>query len=256
MATKSITNLQAPIFKRNKNGSAHSLSWKRLFANSLSLRLRKPQFEKLSNQLYSNSPIPGHELVDLLLNCQDGCGPVADPLLSTYLESLLLSGKVDAAHVLDGLYVDSRYSQPAVALEETIQRKRTRKMTNDLDSRIFIILLRHFVAGKLPTTPEEGRGVLQSISKWMIAVANFHVTLMRVLDPDALATCDGLGLLIISVLENVRMIGLIDHACSRGKPYDLWARNTQYADILNSYSKRAIYRSHNIHCLLDAMRFV
>src|SRR6202000_2124887 len=109
MATKSISSLQAPIFKRNKHGSAHSVSWKRLFASALSLRLRKPQFEKLSNQLYSNHPIPGQELVDLLLNCQDGSGPVADPLLSIYLESLLLSGKIDTAHVLDGLYIDSRY---------------------------------------------------------------------------------------------------------------------------------------------------
>ena len=217
MATKSLANLHAPIFKRNTNVSAHSVSWKRLFKNSLSLRLRKAQFEKLSNQLYSQCPIAGQELVDLLLNCQDGSGPVADPLVSTYLESLLISGKTDAAHVLDGLYIDSRYSQLSVALEETVQRKRTRKMTNDLDSRTFIVLLRQFIAKKLPTSPEEARGVLQSLSKWMLAVSSFHVTLMQVLDPDALATCDGLGMLIISVLENTRMIGLIDHACSKGK---------------------------------------
>jgi hypothetical protein len=217
MAAKSISpHLQTPIFKRNRHGSSNALSWKRLFHHCLSHRLRKQPFEKLANQLHYQFPLAGQEIVDILLNCQDGAGPVADPLLSTYLESLLLSETINAAHLLDGLYLDSRYcSQPTMALEETIQRKKARKMSNDLDSGIFMILFRHFLSGKLPSEPEEARGALRSLSKWMLAVSNFHVSLLHVLDQDAIATCDGLGLLTVCVLENIRMIGLIDHACSK-----------------------------------------
>jgi hypothetical protein len=217
--TKSMATLQTPIFRRSKYGSACNTSWKKLFSHCLGHRLRKPQFEHLSNELYIEQPIPPHEIVDILLNCQDGSSPVADPLLSIYLESLFLTQKINAAHLLDGLYIDSRYCiQPSNAPEETLQRRKSRQMTNDMGSRIFVILLRHFVSGKLPTTPEEARQVLKCLSKWMDAVAAFHTSMlqmMQVFDSDGLADCDALGSLVIAVLENVRMIGIIDHAASK-----------------------------------------
>jgi hypothetical protein len=218
MATKSNpTSLQTPVFKRTKQGSSDALSWKQLFHHCLSHRLRKQDFERLANQLHCRLPLAGQELVDILLNCQDGAGPVADPLLSIYLESLLLSEVINAAHLLDGLYVDSRYCpHPTMALDETVQRKKARRMSNDLDSTIFMILCRHFLSGKLPSVPEEARELLRSLSKWMLAVTSFYVSLLQVLDQDAIATCDALGLFAVCVLENIRMIGLIDHACSKG----------------------------------------
>jgi hypothetical protein len=192
--------------------------WERLLSYCLAHRLRKSDFQPLCKQLWSESPVSAKELTETLLNCQDGLGPVADPLLPIYLEVLLLDKdiRVDTANILDALYTDSRYCpEPVKALEETLQRRQSRKMTNDLDSRVFIRLLHHFVSGKLPTLPHEAVQVLKSLSKWMIAIPHYF-EVMQVLDHDGLAACDGLGLLVISVLENLRMISIIDQACPKG----------------------------------------
>jgi hypothetical protein len=192
-------------------------AWPNLISQCLSRRIRKEHFDTLANQLYEDSPIAGRKLVDLLLDYnQKNTAVMTDPLMTAYLDSLLVSRKVSGADLLSSLYVRSKYRVRDQGNENSLSEKpESEKGSNDIDSVVLELSARQILKNAMPATPTEARGILESLAVWMSAVSNSSMHLA--LDQQTGNLYDSLGTLAIASLENPRIAGVIDQWSSKGR---------------------------------------
>jgi hypothetical protein len=192
-------------------------AWPNFIGQCLSRRLRKELFDTLASQLYADAPIPGRKLVDVLLDYnKKNTAAMTDPLITAYLESLLLSRKVSGADLLSSLYAQSKYRVENQGNENSLSEKpESEKVSNDIESVVLEITARQILKNIMPATPTEARGILAALAAWMSAVSNSSMHLA--LDQQTGNMYDTLGTLAIASLENPRIAGVIDQWSSKGK---------------------------------------
>jgi hypothetical protein len=200
--SKAIQSLQSPL-------------WTRFFERCLLQRFSRDKFDDAFARLYLQRPIDGRSLVYSLLSCQRKSSFVADPLVMSCLETFLNTDKADCGQLLYGLLLKSRQLDAQTVTALGMLSNSVRNCT-DLETRIFALISSQIVNGKVPQKPAEARGIILAISKWLSAVSSPNGAIARGEDRHANEMCDSLGILTISILENRRMAGVIDHACSLG----------------------------------------
>jgi hypothetical protein len=189
--------------------------WTRFFDECFKRRVKPPQLERAYVRLINEHPIDGRSLVYSLLDTQTYSPLSAEPLALVAIGLFFDSNAVDAGQVLYSLLLKSKYLdiQTQKFLEEKYDQQ---KNPTDLETRVFETIARRMVAGTTPRRTAEARSILLALSKWMIALANPESSLAAGLDEDGVRLCNSFGALIAIVLENRRMISIIDYACSLG----------------------------------------
>jgi hypothetical protein len=141
---------------------------------------------------------------------------MSDPLITAYLESLLLSRKVNGADLLSSLYAQSKYRVAGLGNESSLSEKpEFEKASNDIESVVLELTARQILKNVMPASPTEARGILAALAVWMSAVSNSSMHLA--LDQQTGNMFDTLGTLAIASLENPRIAGVIDQWYSKGK---------------------------------------
>ena len=80
-----------------------------------------------------------------------------------------------------------------------------------MDTKMISLATTRIVSGKAPKSPREARAVLDTLPAWLAAVAGCN-NAMNALDHQIALWAESVGGLAISILENQRFIGIIDHA--------------------------------------------
>jgi hypothetical protein len=191
--------------------------WNKFFQRCFLQRVSRKQFETDFDRLYSHHPIGGRSLVYSLLGSQKFSGLVADPLMLVYLEIFLSTRKADASQILYSLLLKSKH---LVLQNPQTSGAGQKPLVNptDLETRVFAMISGRIMGGKLPQNPEEARGILIAVTKWLMAVSNPAGPIAQGKDARAHEMVDTIGILTIAILENKRMVGIIDTASSARKP--------------------------------------
>jgi hypothetical protein len=194
--------------------------WVKFLDGSLQRRLRGEQFEGFAKELYQRSPIMGRKLAEILVERQKMLSGVVDPLLPVYADCLLDAMRINAADLLGALFKNTRHYTAAKTAGDQVSEPMTGKEYNPLELEYTILdqLTRAFApGGSRPKTQEETRAALRVLSEWMSAMATVGDALIQTLDQQSILVIDSLGMLGIAMLENAKVIGIIDTALPKGR---------------------------------------
>lgn len=197
--------------------------WTRFLDGCLERRVREEQFNPLVMKLHRRSPIIGLKLADILISRQRLMPGIVDPLLTDYAESLLDHGRISSADLLGALYKHSRASAKPESQENQSSEKGGKPAYNpaELESAILNILMRAYLPdGKRPASQDETRIALRVLAEWLNTIASQGTALMQEVDHqiivEALSVFDSIGALSIAMLENPKVIGIVDTALHKG----------------------------------------
>jgi mediator of RNA polymerase II transcription subunit 5 len=188
--------------------------WVQFLDGCLQKRLRAEQFERFALQLYQRSPIMERKLADVLLGRQELLNNMVDPLLPLYAECLLESNRLSSSDLLGALFQRSANHAAATASRDG------RCNPAELEFTILDQLTRSYIpGGKCPKTQHEARAAIRVLAEWMAAMAASGDSLLHTLNPQSVVTCDSLGMLATAMLENPKVIGIVDTALPKGNVY-------------------------------------
>lgn len=193
--------------------------WVKFLNACLEKRLRAEQFDRYAAELYKRTPIVGSKLADNLIGRQKLLKGMVDPLLPAYADSLLESNRLSTADLLGALFKKSRYygSSKAASANSVDGGDGPPHSPAELEYTMLDLLTKtYFMGGKRPRTQEETRIALRILSEWMIALATSDDALLHSLDQQYVLVRDSLGTLATSMLENSKVIGVVDTALPKG----------------------------------------
>lgn len=196
--------------------------WDVLIRNSFERRLPAEQFDKFVKQLGDRSPIPGSRLAVVFLERVAQTTNWNDPRLPIYLDVLLDKSLIDTSDVLNGLLLHSttRKTQQPGEQQDHPPSDGTLQYTPQLESVLLLQLTRKYLSTARPKTQIEARLTFRALHDWTSAVVT-HITnetMMHALGAevqqqdhfDGALIRDAIGQLLIAVLENGKMIGILE----------------------------------------------
>ena len=80
-----------------------------------------------------------------------------------------------------------------------------------MDTKMIFLAATRIITGKAPKSPREARAVLDTLPAWLTAAEGSHGA-MDAFDHQFALWAESVGVLAISILENQRFVGIIDHA--------------------------------------------
>lgn len=193
--------------------------WETVVVGSLQQRVRGEMFIQVVRELDNTTFIPGRDLADILLEQQKLLPQTVDPLIPAYAETLLEEKRISTSDLLAALFKHSR--QHANSKPEAESSNGTKPTVSyspaELEYQILDQLSKAYApGGTRPSTQEEVRATLKVLGEWMSAVATDGDALLQTLDHQSVLMIDSLGMLGISMLENQKVVGVIDAAISKG----------------------------------------
>jgi hypothetical protein len=205
--------------KSSAMASSNPDIWSKFFTRCLAKRVKKEQFEELALELFYHAPFTGRRIVDGLFGFYQAPPLFIDPLIMLYLEALLDSSRVSCADLLSALFDRSRYCPTAPTDDkESKETSRALGSLTAMEHLVIDLVSRSIYSTKRPSSTEEARAILRATAKWASALSNAANVVLHAMDTHYGLICDSVGLLAIACFENVRMIELIDHRLSKGKP--------------------------------------
>jgi mediator of RNA polymerase II transcription subunit 5 len=198
-----------------------SQQWEKVIQGSLQRRLRGETFGDFVKELSKTTPITGGELADILLGQQKLLPRIVDPLIPVYADVLLESNRINTSHLLAALFKHSRQYKARKSEDDAPDTAKSETPYNpaELEYQILDQLTRSFVpGGTRPKMQEEVRATLRVLAEWMSAVATEGDALLQTLEQQSILMIDSLGMLGIAMLENPKVIGIIDTAMPKGSP--------------------------------------
>jgi hypothetical protein len=196
-----------------------SQTWANFLNASLGKRLRAEQFERYAAELCKRTPIVGSKLADILVGRQKLLKSMVDPLLPSYADCLLESNRLSTADLLGALFKKSRnYASPKAGNAHSAAKgDDPQHSPAELEYTMLDLLTKtYFMGGKRPRTQEESRIALRILSEWMIALATSEDALLHSLDQQYMLVRDSLGVLATFMLENPKVVGVVDTALPKG----------------------------------------
>ncbi|QDS76596.1 hypothetical protein FKW77_007518 [Venturia effusa] len=193
-------------------------TWERVVRSSLEKRVRGEMFIKFVRELDSTTFISGRDLADILLEQQKLLPQTVDPLIPVYAQTLLEEKRVSTSDLLSALFKHSRHHANTKVDVESSNGTRSPLSFSpaELEYQILDQLSKAYApGGTRPSTQEEVRATLKVLSEWMSAVATEGDALLQTLDQQSTLMIDSLGMLGIAMLENQKVIGLVDTAISK-----------------------------------------
>lgn len=200
--------------------------WGVFIERCLENRIRSEKFDIFAQKLHARSPIEGKYLIGLLLRPRSvGC-ELMDPLVPTYFDRMLSQGYVDAADALTSTFRWSK-DRPAKDGADDLDGKSEKPQKHNaetVDELIIHRLTRAFVNGERPQNPTEVCRSLKIMTKWMAAQnKNSMLHAMNgTAEPEQIQqiiTRDALGQLMIALLENAKVVGVMNSQLFRKGMY-------------------------------------
>jgi mediator of RNA polymerase II transcription subunit 5 len=196
--------------------------WIVFFQNCLDRRIRPEKFDILACKLYARSPVSGRVLAELLIRPRDPDSQLLDPLIPVYLYKLLDRQRIDAADTLRAGFRWSR-DRPLVDQETANAKEKERsrwRNSLEMDELIFHRVTRLFVNGDEPKSPRLALEILQILTHWMQSMVSSHhndsmlgamTGAVQPIQVQSLVVREALGVLMYAILENERMLGVINN---------------------------------------------
>jgi hypothetical protein len=194
--------------------------WVKVVRGSIERRLRGEIFISVVKELDNTISISGRELADILLDQQKRLPRTVDPLLPVYADTLLEEQRISTSDLLSALFKHSRQYSPSKQEKNSPKGVKAEQTCSpaELEYRILDQLSRAYApGGTRPTMQQEVRATLKVLAEWMSAVATEGDALLQTLDQQSVLMIDSLGMLGIAMLENQKVIGVIDTAMPKGK---------------------------------------
>ncbi|KAI9852775.1 MAG: mediator complex subunit [Vezdaea acicularis] len=202
--------------------------WSAFFDRCLIERLEVEKFTIYANHLIQRYPAERQDIARLLLKPRWKKGINADPKVIQYAIKLLEIGVVDVPDILRALLKTSRCS-PARTDVNNLQNEDAHGVTKsynspELEEIIFLRLSKAFTTNRRPKSKVETWEVIDVISRWMSVVMTTSATdeMMQSMDgqsanprPEALAIRESLGMLLVTVAENPKVIAVLNGSCPK-----------------------------------------
>ena len=196
--------------------------WTVLLHRCLERRVHSDVFAAAVAQLHAKSPLPGRKLAALLLRPRVADNSNIDPRIVIYLEQLLSLKKLDASDVfivalLYSKVRDAQWSNPP-----------------ELEELIFHRLHKVFAAEERPVNNVEGVHTLAVVARWMQAMVTSHTsdTMIQAMagiqqpQQQSINVREGLAMLVVGVIENSKILRILNHPKAKGKLSLLTDSNT------------------------------
>jgi mediator of RNA polymerase II transcription subunit 5 len=199
--------------------------WSRFLDRCIQLRIHSDQFDAAAAQLHATCPLPGRKLAALLLQPRMANAISVDPRVTIYVERLLAAKKIDASDVLISSFQCSkdRVSRPG---NGDISKETRWCNPPEQEEILFHRLSKAFQAEERPLSSTEGFRALIVVTRWMQAMVTSHTSdsmiqamagLQQQPQQQSINVRDGLGMLVISIIENPRMLRVLDHPKIKGR---------------------------------------
>lgn len=199
--------------------------WGVFISRCIEQRVQPELFEAAAAQLHSKSPLPGHKLAALLLQPRNQ-GPLSvDPRLVVYLERLLTTKRISASDVLSSAFKYSK-DQPSKTGKDGVAKGSQPHIPPELEEIILNRLAKGFQIEERPQTNTEGRETLQIVSRWMQAIVTSHTsdTMIQAMagiqqqpQQQSINVRDSMGVLVVAIVENPKMLRILNHSSMKGK---------------------------------------
>lgn len=230
--------------------------WERVVGGSLQQRLRGEMFFKIVRQFDDTMFISGRELADVLLDQQKLLPQTVDPLIPVYAEVLLEEERISTSDLLGALFKHSRQHAHTKTQGDSPDGVKPTPTCSpaELEYRILDQLSKAYAPrGTRPNTQEEVRATLKIMVEWMSAVATEGDALLQTLDQQSVLMIDSLGMLGVWMLENPKVVGVIETAISKGKYHKIFCK-LGYATMrltLSRVAEVALPFSNRFRAILD-----
>ena len=198
--------------------------WTLFLAGCLDRRIQPDLFDAAATQLHAKSPLPGRKIAGLLLRPRTVNAHTADPRVIIYLERLLALKKVDASEVLSSAFQYSKDRLPKTGDDDNAKDDRWHNPP-ELEEVIFHRLSKGFQAEERPVNNVEGLRTLIVVTRWMQAMVTSHTsdTVMQAMagiqqqpQQQSINVRDGLGMLMIGIIENPKMLSILNNPKGKG----------------------------------------
>lgn len=202
--------------------------WALFLDRSLENRIRGDLFDAAAAQLHAKSPLPGRKLAALLLKPRFAAANSLDPRVIIYVERLLALKKIDASDVLGSAFQFSRDRPPRPGEEGNPSKEDQSRWLNppELEEVIFHRLHKAFSTGERPASSAEGVRTVAVISRWMSAMVASHTSdsmiqamtgLQQPPQQQSINIREALGMLVVGLTENVRILELLGKEPVKGR---------------------------------------
>lgn len=205
---------------------ASSNEWTVFIDRCFAKRLRSEKFSLLVSAFYSKTPLAGHTLVAIVLRRRSTGRPAPDPRIPLFVDSLLSLGYITSSDVLQVLLrATDGHSQDHHAEQCQATNELPLYSSLELDEILFQQLTKHFSTGHCPKNSKDVRSTLSAIAQWTYILGSKlnSTILMRQTgiktqqQQKCIAmACEGLGLLIVAILENPKVINVMNSALPKG----------------------------------------
>lgn len=198
--------------------------WKLFFERCVEHRIQSDLFDAAVAQLHARSPLPGRKLTGLLLQPRSAGACSVDPRVITYLERLLASKKVDASDVLSATFQHSKDRSPETGDHASSQESRWINPP-ELEEIVFHRLAKVFATEERPMNNTEGLRTVMVVARWMQSMVASHTsdTMIQAMSgiqqhpqQQSINVREGLGMLVVSLVENQRILRLLNDRKARG----------------------------------------
>jgi len=199
--------------------------WTLFIDRCIEHRIQPDLFDAAAAQLHAKSPVPGRKIAAVLLCPRTANASSVDPRVVIYLERLLALRKVDASEVLSAAFQYSKDGAPKTGEDEFSKDAKWRNPP-ELEEVIFHRLSKSFQAEDRPLSNAEGFRTLITVTRWMQSMVTSHTsdTVIQAMagiqqqpQQQSINVRDGLGLLMVGITENSKMLRILDHAKGKGK---------------------------------------
>ena len=207
--------------------------WTQFLDGCLAYRVEVDLFAAAVAQLHAESPIPGQKLAFLLLRPHDAGSIAVDPRVLQYFERLLADKKIDASDVLASTFHFSKDRLPKTSDPQASKNPRCNNPP-ELEEIVFHRLQAAFGAGKRPGNNVEGIRTLIIVTRWMQALVTSHTsdTMIQAMagiqhqpPQQSINVREGLAMLVVSIIENPRMLQILNHPKGKGRLHVFFSQN-------------------------------
>lgn len=200
--------------------------WSVFLDRCLEARIHSDVFAAAVAQLHAKSPLPGRKVAALLLRPRVAGAGIIDPRLIGFLEQLLALNKVDASDVLTITFLYSKDRLPVKTGDDKHAKDAPWSNPPELEEIVFHRLHKAFAAEERPINNVEGLRTLVVITRWMQAMVTSHTsdTMIQAMagiqqpQQQSINVREGLAMLVIGVIENSKILRILNHEKAKGKP--------------------------------------
>lgn len=198
--------------------------WSLFLDRCIQHRIQPDLFDAAVAQLHAKSPLLGRKITGLLLRPRASNATSVDPRVIVYLERLLASRKVNSPDVLAAAFQYSKDRLPKSS-EEPSSKNSQWHNPPELEEVVFHRLSKSFQAEERPLNSTEGLYTLLVVTRWMQAMVTSHTndTMIQAMagiqqqpQQQSINVREGLGMLVVGVIENPKVLQILNNPKSKG----------------------------------------